>query len=67
MTKSQLGALMVLWVALAFAVIQQLTSEGIGLFYPVLLAWLGGLVSFVLLREFHIRVIIRDSRPKQRV
>lgn len=40
--------LALLWVTLAAIIISQLNQMGSDLYYPVVIAWLGGLVSLVL-------------------
>ena len=43
--KFRLALLVILWIVLAAAVLLEINRQGVELYYPVLLGWLGGLVS----------------------
>lgn len=56
----KLALLMLLWFVLATIIIVQLANQGVDLYYPVVVAWLGGLVSIELVRE--LAVYIKEER-----
>lgn len=49
--RQKLVCLSIIWLSLVLTIVREFSREGIYLLYPVMVAWLGGIVSLILIQE----------------